>query len=409
LPNGARLLAAENPGTGTVVLAGLLVGGAALDPPGAEGLASLTAAVALKATTTLTYEQIYDRLDTLGAALGIAGGAESLSLRAKCLAAHWPHVSELAVSLLRDPAFPDDELAKARGETLTRLRQLDDDTAAVASRELAHLVYPQHHPLRHPPYGYRPTIEAVTRDDLLACHARLFRPDALILCAVGDIEAETALDRLEALVGDWPAPATPFAMPDMTAAHPDAAQRADFALADKSQADIALGFKVIPRRHPDFYALDQATEILGGMGLMGRLGDNIRDRQGLAYYAAASMRESLGDALWSIRAGVNPANAQRAIASALDEIRRLQDEPVTQRELADVQSHLVGLLPIRLETSDGIAATLQNIELYQLGDDFLARYPEIVRSATRDDVQRAAQKYLTAETYSLAVAGPPAS
>ena len=68
---------------------------------------------------------------------------------------------------------------------------------------------------------------------------------------------------------------------------------------------------------------------------MGRLGDNVRDRQGLAYYAYARQAQSLGDGLWAIRAGVNPANVDRAVASSLDEIRRIQDEPVADEELAD--------------------------------------------------------------------------
>ncbi len=155
------------------------------------------------------------------------------------------------------------------------------------------------------------------------------------------------------------------------------------------------------------YALDQATEIVGGLGLMGRLGDNVRDRQGLAYYAFARMAEGFGDDLWSVNAGVNPANIERAVASILDEIRRLQDEPVTEQELADCQNYLIGVVQLHLETNDGLAATLNHIELFGLGEDYIQRYPGLVRSVTREAVQRAAQAHLTAERYSLAIAGPP--
>jgi len=118
------------------------------------------------------------------------------------------------------------------------------------------------------------------------------------------------------------------------------------------------------------------------------------------------MRESFGDGLWLVRAGVNPANLERALASILDEIRRIQDEPVAEQELADIQSFLIGLLPIRLETNDGLAGILNAIELHGLGADYVERYPDIVRSVTRDALQRAAQAHLTAERYSLAIAGP---
>lgn len=407
MPNGARLLAVENSASETVVLAGLMAGGTALDPAGREGLVNLTTAVAQRATASRSYDQIYDLLDSLGASFSMGAGRHAVAFRAKCLRRHWPAVAEVLVDILRRPSFPEAEFQKARGEILTTLRELDQSTRMVASRELAHLVYPQGHPLRHPPYGYRPVVEAIGRDELAACHHQLFRPDVLIFTIAGHVAAEDALRTLEGMVGDWAPPAEPLPRLDLAAVHPPAAQKAIFPLADKSQADIALGFKAIPRGHPDFDALDQATEIIGGIGLMGRLGDNVRDRQGLAYYVFAHLDESMGDALWSVAAGVNPANLQRAIASILDEIKRIQDEPVPEDELADCQNYLVGAMPIHLETSDGLAAALNNAELFQLGDDYLHRYPELVRRVSREDVQRAAQAHFTAERYSLAIAGPP--
>lgn len=203
-----------------------------------------------------------------------------------------------------------------------------------------------------------------------------------------------------------PVPPEPLLAPELGAEHPQEPQRAIFPLDDKSQADLALGFKAIPRSHPDFDALDQATEILGGFGLMGRLGDNVRDRQGLAYHVSASLAEGFGNPLWAVHAGVNPANVPRAIASILDEIKLMQDQPVSEQELADCQDNLAGGMPVHLETNDGLAAALNNIELFGLGHDYLTRYPQIVRAVTREAVQRAAQEHLTAERYSLAIAGP---
>ncbi len=408
LPSGARLIVCESAASEATVLAGMFVGGAAYDPPGREGLANLTAAVAQRATASRSYEQIYDELDTLGASFSLGASTHTVSFRAKCLVRHWPTVAGVLADVLRRPSFPEAELQRARGELLTTLRELDDSTRMVAERELSHLVYPEGHPYRFPPFGYYTSVEAIGRDDLAACHARLFRPDALILILVGSVRADEALDRLADLLGDWERPAQgPLPTLALAAEHPPQAQRADVAMADKSQADIALGFKAIPRAHPDFFALGQTTEIIGGVGLMGRLGDNVRDRQGLAYYVFARMQDLFGDGLWAVRAGVSPANVERAIGSILDEIRRIQDEPVADAELADVQSHLVGVLPVRLETNDGIAATLGGIELHGLGDDYIERYPALIRAVTTDAIQRAAQAHLTAERHSLAVAGPP--
>ena len=408
LPNGVRLAIAESRASDTVVLSGMFVGGAVLDPPGLAGLANFTAAVAQRATTDLTYEQIYNRLDHLGASMSMGAGTHATSFRAKCLSRHWPTVAELLTGILRRPSFPAEEFAKARGELLTTLREFDDSTRVVSGRELSHLVYPEGHPYRPPSYGYRGTVEGLRPSDLAACHERLFRPDRLILSVVGNVETEGVLEAIGGLFGDWARPPEPVPEPDLSATAAPEARRVSVPMADKSQSDLALGFKCIPRRHADFYALDQATQIVGGMGLMGRLGDNVRDRQGLAYYVYASMQESFGDGLWSVYAGVNPANVERAIQGILGEVRRIQDESAAEQELADVQSYLVGVLPIRLETNDGLAGMLNGMELFGLGDDYLERYPTLVRSVTREDVQRAAQAHLTAERYCLAIAGPPA-
>ncbi|NQT88233.1 insulinase family protein, partial [bacterium] len=252
----------------------------------------------------------------------------------------------------------------------------------------------------------RETVEAFTRDDLLEAHAAAFRPDGLIATCVGDIHTDAALGLLADLFGDWENPSAPRPEPALAARHPAAPQRTAVDMPDKSQSDIALGFKAIPRNHADFFALNQCTQVLGGMGLMGRIGDTVREEQGLAYYASARLGEGRGDALWSVNAGVNPANVDKALTSILDETRRIQDEPVTEQELADVQSYLVGALPLRLETNERLAGVLLAMAYFGLEDDYIDRYPALVRSVTRDAIQQAAQAHLTIDAYSLAVAGP---
>jgi zinc protease len=140
---------------------------------------------------------------------------------------------------------------------------------------------------------------------------------------------------------------------------------------------------------------------------MGRLGTNVRDKQGLAYYAYSQLRGGLGPGPWMVSAGVNPVNVDRTVSSMRDEIRRLQDDPVPADELADNKSYLIGTVPIQLETNDGVAENLMNIELYGLGLDYLQRYPEMIAAITAEEVQAAARKYLSPDHYALAVAGPP--
>jgi zinc protease len=176
----------------------------------------------------------------------------------------------------------------------------------------------------------------------------------------------------------------------------------------KTQSDIVLGWPGLARRDPDFMAARLANTVLGVFGMMGRLGDSVRDEQGLAYYVYSSLQAGLGAGPWVAIAGVNPASVERAIDGILDQVRRLRAELVPPEELADSQSYLTGSMPLRLETNEGLASTLLDMERYDLGLDYLQRYTGLVNAITVQDIQRMAREYLDPGAYALAVAGPEA-
>jgi zinc protease len=126
----------------------------------------------------------------------------------------------------------------------------------------------------------------------------------------------------------------------------------------------------------------------------------------LAYYAYSSHDADLAGGVWLASAGVNPAHASQAIDSILAEFDRLGNESVPEAELADSQSYMTGVLPLTLETNEGVAATLLNMEWYGLGLDYLQRYNGLIYGVTPADVQRVARQYLRADTYTLVTAGP---
>jgi zinc protease len=149
-----------------------------------------------------------------------------------------------------------------------------------------------------------------------------------------------------------------------------------------------------------------ANTLLGVFGMMGRLGDTVRDEEGLAYYVYSQLEAGLGAGPWVTIAGVNPANVERAVDGILRQVRRLREEKVPEDELADSQSFLTGSMPLRLETNEGIANTILSMERYDLGFDYLERFGGLINAVTVQDVQDMAQKYLDPDTFALAVAGP---
>ena len=406
LSNGLTVLVRENHTCPTVVFQGYVKAGGLCDTDETAGLAGLTAATARRGITTRTFQEINEALESVGASLNMGAGRLLTGFAGKSLSEDFSLLIEMAADILQRPNFPEAELEKVRGEAITSLRQLEDNTRRKADREFRALGYPAGHPYARSVGGTLDTVQRLKRDDLLAFYERFYGPRRAVIAVVGDVEAGKVITLLEDTFDDWQAPGddAPYDIP--TVPRPAGAQRVVVPMFNKTQADIVWGLPGLSRASPDYYAARVANAILGEMGLMGRLGASVRDKQGLAYYATSRLEAGLGPGPWLVYAGVAPNKVDRAVESILTEVAHLRDELVTKEELADVQDYLTGILPLRLETNDGVAGALIEMELYELGLDFLGRYPVLIRAVTREDVQAVAQKHLDTENYALAIAGP---
>jgi zinc protease len=151
------------------------------------------------------------------------------------------------------------------------------------------------------------------------------------------------------------------------------------------------------------------NNILGQFGLGGRLAENIRERQGMAYYAFSAFDPSLGPGPLVVRAGVDPRNVERAIDAIDAEVGSLGADGPTDRELEETRQFLIGSIPRMLETNQSIATFLQTAEFFGLGLDFDRRLPDLLAAVSMDDVRRAARAVLHPQRAALAVAGPSPS
>jgi zinc protease len=175
---------------------------------------------------------------------------------------------------------------------------------------------------------------------------------------------------------------------------------------NKAQAEIAYGFTTITRSDPAYYAFWLMNVALGQYALGGRLGDSIRERQGMAYYVSSQLDANVLEGPLQIRAGISPANVDRAIASIDEELARLRLDGLTSRELNESRQYVVGAMPRALETNASIANFLQTGELFGLGLDYDLRLPGLLGLVTLDDVHEAAQRAVDPARASIVVAGP---
>jgi zinc protease len=406
LEGGMVALVRESRATPAVTVRGYLPAGAMRDPAGKEGLALLTASLLTRGTASHTSESLALTLDSLGASLSVRADVEGVSFGVRCLAEDASRMLELLAEVLIRPTFPLDEIEKQRAKLITGIRESHHDTRAMADKTFRAAAFPVGHPHHRPLEGEEATVALLTRDHLAEFHRRWYRPNGAVVAIVGDVRAADALARLEGAFAGWqPAPSTDTLT--VPPAGPAASvQRRTVTIPGKTQADIVLGVPGFSRTSPDYYEAMMADLILGRLGLMGRLGATVRDEEGLAYYVYSQAQAGFLAGPWAVRAGVNPKHVDRAIAGILREIEGLHREPVRDGELEDARDYLVGSLAVRLETDAGIAQALLEIELFDLGLDYLLRYPALVRAVTPEQIGAAAARYLRLDGYTVATAIP---
>ncbi len=407
LANGIVVLAQPRPGSEAVEVSISIAAGQSATGETMPGLPAIMARMLNRGTGSHTFEQFNEAIDGLGAVIAVDADRDEVEVSFHSLAEDLEAVFSLTAEVTLDPVFPEDELEKVRQQAITGLREQEMDTGSMASRAVREQLYPVGHPYRIPVSGEIESVSALTSADLAAYHRRSFGPNVTTIALVGGVASlDAVVAQVERVFGSWTMP-VPAARDVPPVQAPAATIDRSYVIEGKSQADIAIAYPSLPRSlDKPYFAVNMANVILGQLGLMGRLGANVRDKQGLAYYASSSFGGGTANSVWSARAGVDPGNIRRALDAILFEVRRIREEHVTPEELADAKSYLIGSLPLGLESLGGVAALLLAIEKFGLGLDYLERYPAYIQDLTRDDLLQAAQAYLDPERLVIGIAGP---
>lgn len=399
MPNGLKVLLVERHNL-PIVTVSLLIKASPFDEPIEKaGVANLTAELLTEGTRNRKAKDISEEIEFIGASLDTSVESDFTMINLSVLKKDIQKGFDIFSDILLNPSFPEEEITRKKEILIGGLKQSEEDPSFVADRAFRKAIYGDH-PYGRLVTGSEDTIAKITRDDIVAFHDNYYSPDDSILAVVGDITVEEAKELIGRYLGKWvkmkvSKKKTTF----------EVEKKRDYILIDKdlTQANIIMGHSGIRRGDPDYYAVTVMNYILGGGGFSSRLMQVIRDDMGLAYdiNSLFDSREKGGFFRVSVQTKNEAANT--VINEIIKQIKKLKTEGVTDQEIADAKAYLTGSFPRRFDTNKKIANILVAIEFYDLGPDYIERYPEYIRSVSKDDIIRVARKYLDTDNYILVV------
>lgn len=406
--NGSTLLAYPNPTSPAVYFTGYMQPGAIAVPEDQIGLPSFTTDMLITGTKRLNFQQLHDKIESIGASLSMGTGHLSTTFFGQCLREDLETIWSLLVEVIQEPAFAEKQFKRVRNQILTGIAIQNQDTAEMASQAFNQALYGTH-PYAYPDIGCAQTVANFQKDQLEAFHQTHYGPKGLVLAVSGGIEPEMAQEIFSRIIASWQMEnqGSPTLLPPFNP--PTSSIRTHVPLEGKNQSDLIIGVPAPKTISRDYQVCSIGNAIFGKYGMMGRIGRVVREKAGLAYEVSSHLGAGIGPTAWTISAGVNPDNLEKAITLLKKELERFRGEPVTQQELLDVKTQSLGRLPLSLETNSGIASVLVSLERYGYSLDHLRELPGIIESVTAEEILAAAQRYWDMDKLVITSAGKPLS
>jgi predicted Zn-dependent peptidase len=405
LSNGLEVLVVEHHEVPVVSMNLVMKMGAAGDPGGKGGLASLTADMLDEGTTTRDALQISDQLARIGSGIQIGAGWDSTTAGLRTLTRHLDRALEIYADVITNPAFPDKELQRLRQQRLAALRQQRDSPEAIAGLVFQKVLYGSNHPYGHPLSGDEASLQSFTSDDVRKFYESYLRPNNSALVVVGDVKPDALVAKLEKAFAGWKNGHVPAV--DVSAA-PVLRDKAAIYLVDRPgsvQSIIQIGQVGVPRSSPDYFPIFVMNRILGGAS-SARINLNLREDKGYTYGANSSFSFRRGAGPFVAQAPVQGFSTKESVMEFMKELRGIRGEmPVSPAELEAAKQSIVRGFPRGFETPDQIANGLELIVTYDLPDTYFNSYIERVQAVTLEDINRVANRYLQPDRMAIVIVG----
>jgi len=404
LENGIQIHVVPRREVPVVALRAAMLGGLLSETPKTAGISNFLAGMWLRGTRARSAADFARQVESLAADIDGFSGRNSIGLTLDATSDKLLPTLDLFAEVVLAPAFGVEEIERERRDTLAVLARRDDRLAARVF-DLFCRTHFRTHPYGLPIPGTSDAVNGIGREDLIAHHERLARPENLVIAVVGDVEPDDMAAHLARRLG--PMDGEPFdaVMPDLEPAPTEIRVAEEYK--DRAQAHLVIGFRALTVQDEDREALEVIAHILGGQG--GRLFRELRDRQGLAYSVSAINVEGVAAGFFATHIATAPEKFEEAKRGMLEELARITDAPPSDEELLRAQRFLVGNFAIEQQRSAARALHVALDARYGLGPDADREYPDRIRQVTREDLLRVAGRVIDLEAYTLAAVRPGSS
>jgi len=406
LANGLTILVLEDHRLPLVTARLSILGAGALnDPADVPGLANVTATMLKEGTKTRSSKQIAEQSEELGATIGAQApwASETATFTASGLSDNASQWIALASDILLNPSFPESELSKLKQRMKVQLQQQRSTAGFLMQERFNRAVYGN-----HPAAITSPTQQAldkITPAMLAEWHANRYVPENAILGVTGDITPAQVTQMFSALPG-WKAGSSKAALP--TATKPASGRK--IFLVDRPgsvQTDVEIGNIAINRMDSDYVPMVVMDRIVGG-GASARLFMNLREVHGYTYGAYSMLVARRYAGPWIAQGSMRTDATGGAMTEFMNEINRIRDTPVPEKELEETKRSIVASFALTLERPNELLDYAIALKVYNLPADYWDTYPAKIMAITAEQVQRVARKYIVPDDLQIVAVGDAA-
>jgi zinc protease len=404
LENGLTVIVADLPGRPLLAAHLLLEGGAGNESADRAGVTSLAARGLSEGTARRDAIQLVEAAERLGADIHADAGWEAVAMSLEVPRTRFAPAVALLAEMVLEPSFPAREIDRLRDERLNDLLQARADPRRRAERAFSEAVYAPESPYSRPPAGSEETVSGLNRDVVAARYAQLLDPASATLVVAGDLEGIRVADIAAEHFARWDGKVRADSRDVDARAHPDGGRVVIVDRPGSPQSEVRIGHLGLRRQIPDYHAVVVMQTILGGL-FNSRLQRLLREERGYTYGIGAGFEFRRAEGPFAVRTAVETDVTAPAIGDILNELRGIRAGPPSRTELDEARDYLVGVFPLRFDTSAQVAAAIAGLVLHRLPDDELDRYRPAVDAVSAAQVVAAAKSHIQPDDLAIVVVG----